>query len=179
MFEIKVLLVKPEVTRWCLYLVDFWLFKSLLCRNHFVWHNAQKNLNTMLMFTTAVHNWSKGKNIKRTCLETIFWTESDHNRCFFNNCSCNSALQLPWLVPGHLLILVAHDKILLPNGERRTQAGWGIVECLRVFGNVDQGRLQHLLHIHDCCGLQAAIPHLPHPRPNHWGRHQSKGTIKW
>lgn len=159
MFEI----VEPGVTRWCLYLVDFWLFKSLLCRNHFVRHNVKK----------ISHNWSKGqRQFSEQSLTTISYV-------FFNNCSCNSALQLPWLVPGHLLILVAHDKILLPNGERRTQAGWGIVECLCVFGNVDQGRLQHLLHIHDCCGLQAAIPHIPHPRPNHWGRHQSKRTIKW
>lgn len=78
-----------------------------------------------------------------------------------------SLFRLVLLLPGCLLILIAHDEILLPDGERRTQAGGRVVEGVCFFGNVDQRRLQHLLHIHNGCGLQTTIPHLPYSRPNH------------
>ncbi|KAF3843694.1 hypothetical protein F7725_002543 [Dissostichus mawsoni] len=54
-----------------------------------------------------------------------------------------------------------------PGSERRTEAGRGVVQSLDLSGDVDQRRLQHLLHLHHRCGLQAAVPHLPHPRPDH------------
>lgn len=75
------------------------------------------------------------------------------------------------LIPGRLLVLVAHDEVLLPQGQRRTQAGGRVVERLRLLGDVDQRRLEHLLHLHHCRGLQAAVPHLAHPCPDHcrWG----------
>lgn len=70
-------------------------------------------------------------------------------------------------LPGPLLILIAHDEILFPNGQRRTQAGGRVVEGVRFFRDVDQRRLEHLLHVHNSCGLQTAIPHLLHSRPDH------------
>lgn len=84
-------------------------------------------------------------------------------------------LQLLLLIPGRLLIFIAHNEVLLPNGQRRTQAGRRVEERLCLFGNVDQRRLEHLLHLHHCCGLQTTISHLPHPRPYHW-RRQHAGT---
>lgn len=70
--------------------------------------------------------------------------------------------------PGPLLILIAHDEILFTNGQRRTQAGGRVEERVCFFRNVDQRRLEHLLHVHNSRGLQPAIPHLPHSRPDHW-----------
>lgn len=39
-------------------------------------------------------------------------------------------------VPGSLLILIAHNKVLVPGGERGTQAGGRVVECLEFSGDV-------------------------------------------
>lgn len=69
--------------------------------------------------------------------------------------------------PGPLFILIAHDEILFPDGQRRTQAGGRVVEGVCFLRNVDQRRLEHLLHIYDSCGLQTAVPHLLHSRPDH------------
>lgn len=71
-------------------------------------------------------------------------------------------------VPGRLLILVAHDQVLLTRRQRGAKTGGGVVECLCLFGNVDQRRLEHLLHVHHRCGLQTTVPHLPNSGPDHW-----------
>lgn len=76
-------------------------------------------------------------------------------------------LQLLLLIPGRLLVLVAHNEVLVPRRQRGTQAGGRVVERMGLLGNVDQRRLEHLLHLHHRRGLQTAIPHLPHPRPDH------------
>lgn len=71
------------------------------------------------------------------------------------------------LLPGCLLVLIAHDEIFFPYGQRRTQAGGRVVEGVCFFRNVHQRRLEHLLHIHNSCGLQTAIPHLLHSGSDH------------
>lgn len=70
--------------------------------------------------------------------------------------------------PGPLLVLIAHDEVLLPRSKRRTQAGRRVVKCLRLLRNVDQRGLEHLLHLHHCCGLQTTIPHLLHSRSDNY-----------
>lgn len=101
------------------------------------------------------------------------WKKTDVNYNNFNtdsNAVLDYLLQLLLLIPGSLLVLVAHNEVLLSRSQRRTQAGGWVVQCLCLFGNVDQRRLEHLLHIHHCCGLKTAIPHLLHPHPDHWRR---------
>lgn len=90
-----------------------------------------------------------------------------------------SLLVISWLIPGCLLILIAHDEILLPDRQRRAEAGRRVEEGVCFFRNVDQRRLEHLLHLHHCCGLQAPIPHIPHPGPDHWGRGSSAHTVNY
>lgn len=121
-------------------------------------------LTLIFLVILSFHFWAMEPSI-RSNLEarTLVFPRADSD-IYKKSPSHHAAL------PGPLLILIAHDEILFPNGQRRTQAGGRVVEGVCFFWNVDQRRLEHLLHVDNSCGLQTAVSHLPHPRPDHCRR---------